>query len=205
MAGVGRMLTEHKLGLILSRLEEDPNPEYALEQYSITPGIAAHMLFLAKDDVKGKAVYDLGCGTGRLAIGAALLEAREAVGVDIDREALRIAGKNARYAESVSGIPASKICRWLAADVFQLDTRCDVVIQFPPFELGYEFFKKALGMSDIVYSINKSTEDMERLIRGECEERGFSLVDIRRFRYKLAWKEGKEVGFEIMLSVAKKK
>ncbi len=198
------MLTEHKLGVVLSKLEEHPSPKYMLEQYSITPGVAAHMLFMAKDDLKGRVVYDLGCGTGRLAIGAAMLGAKTVVGIDIDRDALAAAERNARYAEKVTGIAVSNICRWVNSDIFNVKKPTDTVIQFPPFELGDMFFKKALGLANVVYSIHKSSEGMEREIKKDCKRYEFRLVQVKKFDYKLAWKEGKKVGFEIMLVVAKR-
>lgn len=198
------MLTEHKLAVVLSKLEEHPNPKYALEQYSITPGIAAHILFLAKDDIADKVVYDLGCGTGRLAIGAALLEARTVFGVDLDRYASVVAQRNALYAEKVTGAPVGRVCKWVHADAMKLSEKADVVIQFPPFELGDVFFRKALEMSNIVYSINKSSDAMERQIIQSCDDKNFNRCQVKKFDYKLAWRDSGKVSFEIMLTVAKR-
>ncbi len=63
-----------------------PKPE--LEQYSTPVDIVAEMIKLAnaQGDLSGK-VVDLGCGTGRLAIGAALL-GTEVTGYEIDNDAL---------------------------------------------------------------------------------------------------------------------
>ena len=63
-----------------------PKPE--LEQYSTPVDIVAEMIKLAnaQGDLSGN-VVDLGCGTGRLAIGAALLGA-EVTGYEIDDDAL---------------------------------------------------------------------------------------------------------------------
>jgi ubiquinone/menaquinone biosynthesis C-methylase UbiE len=47
--------------------------------------------------VRGKRVLDLGCGDGRLALGAALY-ARSVVGVDPDAELIRIAARRGRDA-----------------------------------------------------------------------------------------------------------
>ncbi len=48
------------------------------------------------DNLEGKRVLDLGCGTGILAIAAALLGAKPVVAVDIDHRAVEITSKNAR-------------------------------------------------------------------------------------------------------------
>ncbi|HLC59619.1 MAG TPA: 50S ribosomal protein L11 methyltransferase [archaeon] len=198
------MLTEYGLGAVLSKLEENPNPKYTLEQYSITPGIAAHILFLAKNDIKGKTVYDLGCGAGRLAIGAALLGAKTVFGVDLDKEVLRTADNNARFVEKVTGMPIRRNCRWLQMDIMKIATKADVVIQFPPFEAGSFFFEKALTLSNKVYSIHKSSEMMEKSVMEACREHGFMIHEMKKFDYTLKWKSGKTSGFEIMLVIAKK-
>ena len=56
------LLERKKLALIPSPLRENPSQKYKFEQYSITPDIAATTLIVASKDIKGKAVYDLGCG-----------------------------------------------------------------------------------------------------------------------------------------------
>ncbi|ERG88840.1 MAG: methyltransferase small domain protein, partial [halophilic archaeon J07HX5] len=50
------------------------NPRAALEQYRTPPRLAAEIVHLAdlQDDIAGRTVLDLGCGTGMLALGAAL-------------------------------------------------------------------------------------------------------------------------------------
>ena len=93
-AGILRKLD---LEIFLSRTKPHPSPKIRLEQYTIPVETAASILFLVANvfnDVKDKEVLDLGCGTGRLALGAAYLGARNATGVDIDREALKTAIQN---------------------------------------------------------------------------------------------------------------
>ena len=50
----------------------------------------------AMGNLKGKRVLDLGCGTGILAIAAALLGAKPVVAVDIDPRAVEVTRENAR-------------------------------------------------------------------------------------------------------------
>ena len=68
---------------------KDPNPD--LEQYATPVDIAAEIVNKAnsRGHLSGK-VADLGCGTGRLAIGAAILGA-DVTGFEIDAKALDIA------------------------------------------------------------------------------------------------------------------
>ncbi|MEM2102984.1 MAG: 50S ribosomal protein L11 methyltransferase, partial [Candidatus Bathyarchaeia archaeon] len=93
-----RLVRKRDLEQAIMRITVHPSPKAYLEQYMIPSETAAEILYLAAytyDDVIGKTVIDLGCGTGRLAIAAALLGARNAVGVDIDKIAIKEAMKNA--------------------------------------------------------------------------------------------------------------
>jgi putative methylase len=135
-------------------LRENPNQKYKLEQYSITPDIAATTLIAASKDIKGKVVYDLGCGAGRFAIGAALLGAKRVFGVDIDKDVLDIARANAKLIEEKTGLKISERCEWLAKDVKELKAETDTVIQFPPFANDLLFFKKALEIASSIFAPN---------------------------------------------------
>ncbi len=84
-----------------------------MEQYTISEAIAANMLYIAaytNGDIAGKRVLDLGCGTGRLALGAAYLGAESVVGVDIDRLAIKTACENSKKA----GVMANTV-QWVLA------------------------------------------------------------------------------------------
>ena len=74
-----RIIRKLDLELFLSKIASQPTPQAQLEQYTLSPPVAATMLYLAaytNNDIADKAVFDLGCGTGRLALGAAYLGAR---------------------------------------------------------------------------------------------------------------------------------
>jgi putative methylase len=197
-------LKEYQLGVILSNLKEHPSPKYFLEQYSITPGIAASVLFLAKKDVKNKIVSDLGCGTGRFAIGAALLGAKEVYGVDIDQHALDVALMNAKIAEADTGVPVTKICRWIRSDVESISLSCDTVVQFPPFSNDKLFFKKALEIAKSIYSLHRATEKTKVELEKICKDANAKIIKTKEFPYYIPWEEEGEVGRKILLVVAKK-
>ena len=74
-----------------------PAPKSNLEQYPTPAPLAARLLFHATQngDITEKNVCDLGCGTGILTIGAALLGAERVTGIDVDEKALEIARQNA--------------------------------------------------------------------------------------------------------------
>ena len=93
-----KMVRKLDLEKALLAIAPHPTPKAYLEQYTIPPEVAAEILYTATyiyDDIIDKTIIDLGCGTGRLAIGAVLLGAKEAVGVDLDKVAVEIALKNA--------------------------------------------------------------------------------------------------------------
>jgi len=156
-----RLARKLDLEILLSRVKPHPKPSVSLEQYTISVEVAAQMLYLAAytyDDIVGKTVLDLGCGTGRLALGAAFLGAKEVVGVDIDRIALRVAAEN-----SVNVGLKNKV-QWIAADIDIVHTQFDTVIQNPPFGVqtrgaDRKFLEKALRSGKTVYSIHKRVWD----------------------------------------------
>ncbi|KNZ44995.1 hypothetical protein VP01_85g10 [Puccinia sorghi] len=80
-------------------------PKIDLEQYVTSAHLASHMIFTAETtyaDVGQKRVLDLGCGCGILSIACSLVGASYVLGVDVDPEALRIAGQNLALLETRS-------------------------------------------------------------------------------------------------------
>lgn len=73
-----------KLQSALEEFETFENPNIDLEQYTTSSHIAACVLHTAQfvyDDIAGKSIADLGCGSGVLTIGAALLGAKYCTGI----------------------------------------------------------------------------------------------------------------------------
>jgi putative methylase len=142
-----------ELEIRLQKIPPNPSPKAELEQYATPAGIAADILFeaYALGDVAGKRIADLGCGTGVFAIGAALLGASESLGVDIDGDAVAIAGECARALGAKVGFKT--------ADVREFSGDFDTVFQNPPF--GYQarrldriFLAKALEVAKVVYTLH---------------------------------------------------
>jgi putative methylase len=164
-----------KLEIMLQRCEGFRRPRLSLEQYITPAPLAAELLILAhlKGDISGKVVFDLGCGTGRLGIGAALLSAKRVVCVDSDAEALSIARENAEKF-------ALDNIEFILADVRDISGRAETVVQNPPFGVHARgadraFLEKALEIAPVVYSIHKreTREFVHRYVRalgGEVAE-----------------------------------
>lgn len=156
--------------MILEQLEGFSAPDPRLEQYATPAPIASELLYsaLLRGDLEGT-VCDLGCGTGILAIGAALLGARSVVGVELDGSALKTAKENARLLgvdiELVRGEVASIALKNVSS-----------VIMNPPFgaQKGSSgdraFLRKATEMGEVVYSIhNAGSEGFIRRFVEPCK------------------------------------
>ena len=146
-----------ELEMRLERLEGFPHLSARLEQYATPASLAARLLFDAfmRGDIEGKRVCDPGSGTGILAIGAALLGADEAIGIEIDPDAVTIAGKNAAR--------AGTDVAFFTVDIKDPDLpgkigSCDTVLMNPPFgaqniHADRPFLDFALRTGNITYGI----------------------------------------------------
>src|SRR3990170_5292209 len=148
-----RLIRKLDLELFLSRIKPHSEPKANLEQYTISESVAATMLYLAAYtycDVIGRSVLDLGCGTGRLALGASFLGAETVVGVDIDKAAIKAASANSEKA----GLKAN--VQWITGDINAITGIFDTVLQNPPFGVqtrsaDRKFLEKALEVGGSVY------------------------------------------------------
>lgn len=151
------------LECILEDIETFENPKIELEQYTTSAHIAACILHTAQsayDDIRNKSVADLGCGSGVLCIGAALLDAKYCagnmlnscinlfcvlmlnvtsfffltcnLGFDIDPSAIALSSKNAADCD------ISDRCDFILCDIKNINEsvcfkKFDTVIMNPPF------------------------------------------------------------------------
>jgi len=153
-----RIVRKLDLERFISQVEPHPSPSPSLEQYTISADVATTMLHIAayaNNDIAGKTVLDLGCGTGRLALGAAFLGARQAIGVDIDKVAVEAALKNSVK----TGL--RECVQWVAADIDVIRGVFDTVLQNPPFGVqrrraDRKFLEKALKVGKVIYSLHKN-------------------------------------------------
>ncbi len=161
-----RIVRKLDLERFLSNIIPQPNPQAYLEQYTTPANVAATMLYLAaytNNDIVGKRVLDLGCGTGRLGLGAAYLGANDVLGVDINRLAIRTAVQNTLNA-GLSGK-----AQWVLGDIAAVVGRFDTVVQNPPFgvqtrEADRAFLVKALLLGNAVYSFHNHPQTDKQLI-----------------------------------------
>jgi len=151
-----------KLQHALEDIETFENPKIELEQYTTSSHIAACILHTAQfiyNDINGKCVADLGCGSGVFSIGAALLGAQYCagfkhstvysvvlgylkiiisvcficfIGFDIDPSAISLSVENAADRDVLDK------CDFILCDVKKIDKNMrlktfDTVIMNPPF------------------------------------------------------------------------
>ncbi|MDY6965735.1 MAG: METTL5 family protein [Halobacteriota archaeon] len=157
-------MRRRELEIILEKVRRFSNPDVTLEQYVTPAPVAAEVLHFGslKGDLNG-AVYDLGCGTGILAIGAKILGAKKVTGFDVDSSAIEVASENA----TDMGVDVEFIC----CDVSEVEGTVNTVVMNPPFgaqvrESDRKFINKAIEVGDVVYSIHNegSEEFIKRFI-----------------------------------------
>jgi putative methylase len=167
-----------KLEMVLSTLFFHPKPELEYESYTLDSKSAAWISHISEHiygDIRKKSVIDLGCGTGIIAISAAYLGARSVVGVDISRNAIMIAKKNAKNIEVDID--------FLLGDIDTIKGSFDVTIMNPPFGswkrgLDMRFLKKAIEISKIVYSLHKHSMYSRQFIRNKVIAFGGKIDNI---------------------------
>ena len=161
---------------ILSDVPEFENPKPELEQYTTPVDITIDIIkkVNSKGLLSGK-VADLGCGTGRLAIGAAILGAN-VTGFEIDQSALDIA---INYANK-----NNLDINWICGAVENITEEFDTVIMNPPFgsqRPGADriFLEKALEISSHIWTIHiaETRNFIEKLVdkRGGKIEIGYEF------------------------------
>ena len=138
------------------------DPRVDLEQYRTPPELAAHLVHTAdlQGDIEGQTVLDLGCGTGMLALAAALRGPAAVVGVDIDPGPLSTACENERRVGTASPVA------WVRGDVTRAGLcpdRPTTVITNPPFgaQAGNEhadrrFLETTARVAEVSYSIHNA-------------------------------------------------
>ena len=151
-----------------------------LEQYATPPDIALEIIkkVSAEGNLSGK-IADLGCGTGRLSIAAALLGAN-ITGFEIDEEALSIAKE---YSEK------NKLeITWTNQAIEGIDEAFDTVIMNPPFgsqRPGADkiFLEKAMNIAKHIWTIHLS--ETRKFIEKIVDNNNCEIVELYEFDYPL--------------------
>jgi putative methylase len=200
-----------RLEMTLQRVAGFSRPRPALEQYQTPAPLAARLLYhaLMKGDIEGKVICDLGCGTGVLAIGAALLGAASVKGVDVDQQAVDIACANAKLLDADVEFIVADVKDQNLPDVLGL---CDTVIMNPPFgaqkvHADRPFIDLAISVAPVIYSIfNAGSTPFVKTYttgRAEIDERVGGVFAMKR-TFSFHTQDIQEIGVEILRLKRKK-
>jgi putative methylase len=188
-----RLVRKLDLERFLSAVAPQPNPKAKLEQYTTSEDVAATMLYIAytSGDITGKTVLDLGCGSGRLSLGAAFLGAESVVGIDVDRVAVDTAVKNSAY----TGVES---VQWVLGSLDAVEGKFDTVLMNPPFgvqrrEADRAFLAKALAVGGKVYSLHNHPEFDEELLKRLKNNQGLLQVEPNPFLSRFIIQHGGSV------------
>lgn len=182
-------MNKKELSIILSKLHTFEKSKLELEQYQTECDIAASIAWQAfmSKEVEGKKVADLGCGNGILGIAALILGAKQAMFLDIDKEAIKLAKENLKIAEKELKIKFK--AKFLTKDVIDFDEKCDLILQNPPFGIQGEkhadrsFLIKAMQYSSIIYSIH-SLESKD-FIKKLAADSGFTAIVVEELDFPI--------------------
>lgn len=166
-------MKQKELEITLSKLHNFEKPKIQLEQYQTPPRLVAMISWRAFQlgDIENKTVADFCCGTGLFAISASLLGSSKVYGIEIDKEALEIAKRNARITEVD--------ITFLNSDVRQTNLKVDTILMNSPFGIqgthkDQIFLQSALKNSKVCYSIHlhqqKNIEFLTNFVQKHSKE-----------------------------------
>ncbi|MEJ5292972.1 MAG: METTL5 family protein [Candidatus Methanosuratincola sp.] len=180
--------SKRELEILLETVREFEGPKIGYEQYRLPAQLAAEVIWyieMRHRDIQGKRIVDLGCGTGMLTAGAALMGADYVVGVDID------AGSILKAREACRMLALAPVVDFVNAEVSQLELDADVVVQNPPFGVRVRgadraFIRKSLEIAPRVYSIHKGGEAVMGFVSAFVVECGGRVDEIIPLKIKLS-------------------
>ncbi len=162
---------------------EKPNPR--LEQYPISSSVAAEIVWIAfyKNDIVGRKVVELGCGTGKLSIACALLNASHVTGIDIDPAIIKTAQTNSEQFDLQNRVS------WVCGDIKAIRASIplfDVIVMNPPFGvrgapgIDIRFLNHAMRLGSVIYSLHLGRLKNRAYISEVVTKKGFTIDFISR-------------------------
>jgi putative methylase len=192
-------MKKKELEILLERIEDIPEPHVDREQYTTPATVASEVLYFAfmNGDIRDRVVYDLGCGTGILGIGAKLLGAKAVIGIDSDEKMIEVA--------EVNGKRLGLQVEFRRCDVREVEGEGDTVVMNPPFGAQRKnrhadrlFLEKALEIAPVVYAIlNKGSESFINRFMPTASVRHFPVAFPLRRRFSFHKKDTKFIPVEI--------
>lgn len=184
------MKNKKQLEIALQRIPTHPDPKVEYEQYSTPSTIASDLLWNSHSlgDIEGKTILDLGCGTGIFTIGALKLNAKLAIGVDIDSQSIEVANN---YISKNLKLNNYEL---ISKDIQELesDLTADTIFQNPPFGSqrkaskgeDLKFVDKACELnSSVIYSFHMaSTRDF---IVNYFQDKDLEITHIFNYKFNI--------------------
>jgi len=174
-------ISKKTLAISLSKLKPFNKPNARLEQYSTDSEVASDILWHAAmaGHINGKAIADLGAGTGILGIGCLMLGAGKVHFVEVDPSAVDLLRQN------LEGFENFEIHE---ADASEFSSKADTVIMNPPFGTRHKgadiiFLERAASIANTIYSLHK-TSTLE-YVRKKAQALGLHTVEQLDFSYPL--------------------
>ncbi|KAI6649929.1 Methyltransferase-like protein 5 [Oopsacas minuta] len=203
-------LSEKELYISLSQIDGYHSPKLYLEQYITPPNIAATIIkFIDEEyqDIRGKNLLDLGCGTGMLSIGSCLLGSHS-FGIDVCQRALGVAREN------ISRLGVNDV-DFICGDItnikqFFIPKKIDTVLMNPPFGtkdnygIDIKFIDAAISVScNSIYSLHKTTTRKHILEFGEMRKLQTNVLAEIRFNIDNTFKFHKKKSVDIDVDLIK--
>lgn len=177
------------LEIVLESIKRISDYDIQLEQYPTPATIVSTILYSAQmehGDITDKIVFDLGCGDGIFALGAALLGAKHVVGIDVQSKALKASQMNSRL------LGIEDMVDWVLGDVSSLQLQClvDTVVSNPPFGVkkrgaDMRFLTTAISIADVTYSIHLAGEKNRTFLKKEIQKLGARVTQIETFQFPI--------------------
>ncbi len=180
-------MRKKELEILLENIPAHPIPKPYFEQYTIPTQVAAEILFIVDrifGDVKCKKIAELGCGTGRLSIGAALLGACSVVAADIDPKPVSL------LRCKIDEFKLRGKIQPIVAEIQAISGKFDTVLQNPPFGIrrygaDRPFIVKALEVSRVAYSLHKADYKNRYFIKRLIKEHRGNVTHIFEMKMKI--------------------
>jgi len=179
-------MKKKKLEILLQKIPSFEKPSPIFEQYITPANIAADIIFIAHqfNDIRDKKIMDLGCGTGIFSVGTYITGAKKVAGIDIDKQAIKIAKK---YAEE-----NNFDIKYMVQDIIDVDIKADTIIMNPPFgaqktnrKADRAFLERAFETGKIIYTLHLTEtipfiEMMIKSLNGEITFKKNYVFPIKR-------------------------